>query len=202
MSDADRPTEMTGDRLGAFTDAVIAIIITIMVLELPVPHGSTLEAVRPIAPLFAAYVLSFVNVGIYWLNHHHMLHLAKRVDGRVLLANLFLLFWLSLIPWVIRWAGETEMGTMPVAAYGVVLTMAALAYLILERSIIHAEGSQSGLREAFRSAGKERLSLALYAVAVPLAFVSVWIAVAIYFGTTAMWLIPDSRVEERIPDPD
>lgn len=202
MASVDQASEMTGDRLGAFTDGVIAIIITIMVLELPVPHGSSLAALRPVGPLFAAYMLSFVNVGIYWLNHHHMLHLTRRVDGQALLANLHLLFWLSLIPWVIRWAGETEMGTMPVAAYGVVLTMAALAYLLLERAIIRAEGKNSKIREAFRSAGKERLSLALYAIAVPLAFVSVWLAVAIYLGTTAMWLIPDRRVEERLPDTD
>lgn len=202
MSDEIEPSEMTGDRLGAFTDGVIAIIITIMVLELPVPHGTTLAAIRPALPLFGAYALSFINVGIYWMNHHHLLHLAKRVNGNVLLANLFLLFWLSLVPFVIRWAGETDISPMPVAAYGLVLTMAAVAYLILERAIIRAEGSRSPTREAFKSAAKERWSVALYLVAIPLAFVSVWIAVGIYAVTTGMWLIPDRRVEESLPDVD
>ncbi len=199
---AETAQEMRTDRLGAFTDGVIAIIITIMVLELPVPHGTTIEALRPTLPLLGAYALSFVNVGIYWMNHHHLLHLARRIDGNVLLANLFLLFWLSLIPFVIRWAGETEISTLPVAAYGVVLTMAAVGYLILERAIIHAEGRGSGIKKAFQSSAKERRSIVGYVVAVPAAFVSVWLAVALYIAVTGMWLIPDRRVEEQLPDPD
>jgi uncharacterized membrane protein len=173
-----------------------------MVLELRVPEAPTFAAFRHSLPLLGAYLLSFVNVGIYWMNHHHLLHLAKRVNGNVLLANLFLLFWLSLLPFVIRWSGEADFAPMPVAAYGLVLTMAAAGYLILERAIIDAEGRNSAIRKAVKSAFKERLSVVLYLLAIPSAYVSVWIAIGMYAVTTGMWLLPDRRVEERLPDPD
>jgi uncharacterized membrane protein len=194
------PPIMKPDRLSAFTDGVIAIIITIMVLELPVPHGSNLAALKPELPLFGAYALSFVNVGIFWVNHHHMIHLAKRVDGRVLLANLFLLFWLSLVPFVIRWIGEAHISPMPVAAYGAILTMANLGYVLTERALIAAEPGRSALAEALGSKKKEIVSFLLYLVAVPMAFVSVWIAVAIYIFNALIWFVPDRRVERSLPD--
>ena len=191
---------MKPDRLSSFTDGVIAIIITIMVLELPVPHGNTLAALEPELPLFGAYALSFANVGIFWVNHHHMFHLAKRVDGRVLLANLFLLFWLSLIPFVIRWIGEAHISPMPVAAYGMILVMASLGYLLTERALIAAEPGKSALDDALGSKKKELFSFFLYFVAVPMAFVSVWIAVAIYVLNSLIWFIPDRRVEKALPE--
>ena len=191
---------MKPDRLSAFTDGVIAIIITIMVLELPVPQGDRWESLRGSLPLFGAYALSFVNVGIFWVNHHHMFHLAKRVDGRVLLANLFLLFWLSLVPFVIRWIGEVSISAMPVAAYGAILTMASLSYLVIERTIIAAEGEESPLDDALGSKKKEIWSSLLYAAAVPIAFVWVWASVVIYAAVALFWLIPDRRVEEALPD--
>lgn len=191
---------MNPDRLSAFTDGVIAIIITIMVLELKVPEAGSWEALRPSFPVFGAYALSFANVGIFWVNHHHMLHLAKRVDGHALLANLFLLFWLSLVPFVIRWVGEAGIGPWPVAAYGAVLVMASLGYLLLERALITAEGSQSSLDEVLGSKKKEIISFMLYLIAVAMAFVSVWASVAIYVGVALFWLIPDRRVEEVLPD--
>lgn len=187
---------MTPDRLNAFTDGVIAIIITIMVLELKTPDGAGWTALVPLLPLFGAYVLSFVNVGIFWVNHHHMLQLARRVDGQVLLANLFLLFGLSLVPWVIRWAGEAGIATAPVAAYGVVLVMSSLGYLMLERAIIRADGPHSKLREAVGGGTKEILSFLLYSTAIPLAFVWVWASVALYVLVALIWFIPDRRVEQ------
>ena len=193
--------EMRPGRLSAFTDGVVAIIITIMVLELPVPHGDSWAALRPVLPLFGAYALSFVNVGIFWVNHHHIFHLAKVIDGRVLLANLFLLFWLSLVPFVIRWVGEAGISPITVAAYGVVLVMSSLAYLLIERAIIAAEGRQSALDDALGSKNKEILSLLLYAIAVPLAFVWLWGSIAIYLLVALYWLIPDRRVEEVLPPP-
>ena len=194
------PAIMKPDRLSSFTDGVIAIIITIMVLELPVPHGNTLAALEPELPLFGAYALSFANVGIFWVNHHHMFHLAKRVDGRVLLANLFLLFWLSLVPFVIRWIGEAHISPMPVAAYGMILVMASLGYLLIERALIAAEPGKSALDAALGSKKKEIFSCILYFIAVPMAFVSVWIAVAIYVLNSLIWFVPDRRVEKALPD--
>ena len=191
---------MKPDRLSAFTDGVIAIIITIMVLELPVPKGDRWVDVQSSLPLFGAYALSFANVGIFWVNHHHMFHLAKRVDGRVLLANLFMLFWLSLVPFVIRWIGEADISAMPVAAYGAILAMASLAYLLIERTIIAAEGGESALDAALGSKTKEIWSTLLYAAAVPIAFLWVWASVAIYALVALYWLIPDRRVEEVLPD--
>ena len=194
------PPIMSPDRLSAFTDGVIAIIITIMVLELPVPHGNSLAALKLALPLFGAYALSFINVGIFWVNHHHMFHLAKRVDGRVLLANLFLLFWLSLVPFVIRWIGEVAISPMPVAAYGIILTMASIGYLLIERALIAAEPGQSALDDALGSKKKEIVSFILYMIGIPLAFVWVWLAVAIYVGNALIWFMPDRRVERTLPD--
>jgi uncharacterized membrane protein len=189
---------MKADRLNAFTDGVLAIVITIMVLELPVPEGTSFAALRPDLPLFGAYVLSFVNIGVYWSNHHHMMQAARRVDGRVLWANLGLLFWLSLIPFVIRWIGEAGVTALPVAAFGAVLIFAAIAYLLLERALIAVEGEESEIAKAVGGKRKEWLSLALYLVGIIAAFASPWVAVAIYAFTTAMWLVPDRRFEQRL----
>jgi uncharacterized membrane protein len=195
---------MKPDRLAAFTDGVIAIIITIMVLELPPPRGVGWASLKPDAPLFGAYVLSFINVGIYWNNHHHMLQSARRVDGRVLWANLFLLFWLSLFPFVIRWIGEAGVTALPVAAFGVALLLAGFAYQLLEVALIKAEGEQSKVAQAVGAKFKEWISIALYLTAVVVAFlVSPWVSVAIYFTVSGMWLIPDRRFEKAgiAPDP-
>jgi uncharacterized membrane protein len=186
---------MKPERLAAFTDGVIAIIITIMVLELPTPRGVDLAAVRPILPLLAAYLLAFINVGIYWSNHHHMLQAASKVDGRVLWANNALLFCLSLVPFLIRWIGEEGVHPLPVAAYGVVLILSALCYLILERALIAAEGEPSKVKAAVGDKHKEWLSVIGYVSAAGLAFISPYIAVAIYALVTAMWLVPDRRFE-------
>jgi uncharacterized membrane protein len=186
---------MHKSRLEAFSDGVLAIVITIMVLELKVPHGDGLDALRPLAPVFASYVLSFIYIGIYWNNHHHMLHAARKVDGRVLWANLHLLFWLSLLPFVSGWLDENHFAELPTALYGVVLLMAGVAYWILARSIIAAEGPESLLAKAIGTDRKGRLSLVLYAVAILLAFASPWIAIAIYVGVALIWLIPDRRIE-------
>ena len=188
---------MKPDRLNAFTDGVVAIIITIMVLSLPVPQGDGFSALRPDATLFGAYALSFVNVGIYWNNHHHMLQAARRIDGRVLWANLFLLFWLSLFPFLIRWIGEAGITAMPVAAFGAVLLLAGLAYYVLERSLIAVEGEEATIARAVGAKTKEWISVTLYAAAIGLAFVSPWISIAIYLGVSAMWLVPDRRFEQR-----
>ena len=188
---------MKPDRLNAFTDGVIAIIITIMVLELPTPKGGDFEALRPDLTLFGAYALSFINVGIYWNNHHHMLQSARRVNGRVLWANLFLLFWLSLFPFVIRWIGEAGITAMPIAAFGMILLLAGLAYYILERALIAAEGAESAIANAVGAKTKEWFSVAFYAAAIGLAFVSPWISVAIYVAVSAMWLVPDRRFERQ-----
>ena len=190
---------MKPDRLNAFTDGVIAIVITIMVLEMRVPDGTTLAALRPVLPIFAAYALSFIYVGIYWNNHHHMMQSARRVDGRVLWSNLFLLFWISLFPFVIRWVDERGVTSFPVAAFGVVLFMAAIAYFVLERALIAAEGEDSAIARAVGSSLKEWLSLVCYASGVGAAFVlSPYISVALYVAVAIMWLIPDRRFERRL----
>jgi uncharacterized membrane protein len=189
---------MTKGRLEAFSDGVIAIIITIMVLELRVPHSPDLEALAPVLPPFLTYVMSFVYLGIYWNNHHHMLHAADRVNGRILWANLHLLFWLSLVPFVTGWMGENHFAPLPVAMYGAVLLMAAIAYLILEIAIVAHHGSQSRLGSAVGKEVKGKMSLVLYAAAIPLAFVNQWISAAIYVGVALMWLIPDPRIESTL----
>jgi uncharacterized membrane protein len=185
-------------RLEAFTDGVVAIIITIMVLELKVPHGNDLAALAESVPVFAAYVLSFINVGIFWANHHHMLHAAGHIDGRVLWANLFLLFWLSLVPFVIRWIDEAGFSAMPVAAYGVVLAMAAVGYTLLQAAIVARNGRNSALAQAVGNDVKGKLSLAIYVACVPLAFVNPWIPLALYVLIALMWLVPDRRIEHTI----
>jgi uncharacterized membrane protein len=187
-------------RLEAFTDGVIAIIITIMVLEMKVPHGADLAALASSAPVFLAYVLSYVNVGIFWTNHHHLLHAADQVDGRALLANLLLLFWLSLVPFVIHWIDEAGLVALPTAAYGIVLAMAGLGYMLLQMALIARNGHDSRLAKAVGSDRKGKMSLALYIAAVPLAFVSAWISIAIYIAIALMWLVPDRRIEAVFGD--
>ena len=185
-------------RLEAFTDGVIAIIITIMVLELKVPHGADAAALWESVPVFSAYVLSFINVGIFWANHHHMMHVTAHIDGRVLWANLFLLFWLSLVPFVIRWIGEAGLSSLPTAAYGVVLAMSAVGYTQLQAAIVARNGHSSALAQAIGNDLKGKLSLATYVASVPLAFVSPWISIALYIVVAAMWLVPDRRIETAV----
>jgi uncharacterized membrane protein len=186
---------MHKNRLEAFSDGVLAIIITIMVLEMKVPHGTTVEALIPLVPVFLSYVLSFTYLGIYWNNHHHMLHASRAVTGSVLWANLHLLFWLSLIPFTTGWMGENHFATLPAAAYGFVLLMAAIAYWVLQQRIIAAQGEDSILRKAVRKDWKGKVSPLLYSSAIVLAFVSRWVAVAIYAFVALMWIIPDRRIE-------
>jgi uncharacterized membrane protein len=186
---------MTKGRLEAFTDGVVAIIITIMVLEMKVPHGADMGALQAALPIFLTYVLSYINIGIFWNNHHHMLHATERVDGRVLWANLFLLFWLSLVPFVIRWIDEAGFTPLPVAAYGVVLAMAAIGYTLLQSAIIARNRRSSALATAIGSDLKGKLSLAMYIAAAPLAFVREWIAIVIYIAVALMWFVPDRRIE-------
>jgi uncharacterized membrane protein len=192
---------MRPERLSAFTDGVLAIVLTIMVLELPVPHAHGMAALRELWPLLGAYALSFVNIGIFWNNHHHLMHLVRKVDGRVLWANLFLLFWLSLVPFVIRWIGETKFSAEPVAAYGVILTGAAVAYWLLERVIIIVDVAEEGeapLELAVGSVLRERLSMAAYMIGAVVAFYAPWIAIAIYIAVSATWFVPDRRVEKAV----
>ncbi|WP_428825568.1 TMEM175 family protein [Azonexus sp. IMCC34842] len=184
----------------AFSDGVLAIIITIMVLELKVPHGEEIEALAPLIPVFFSYVLSFVYVGIYWNNHHHMLHTARGVTGPILWANLHLLFWLSLFPFVTDWMGENHFAAMPSAVYGVVLFMAALAYRMLQRTIIASQGDSSLLKMALGSDWKGKASPTAYAVAVLLAFWSPSLAQGLYVLVALIWLIPDQRIEKALAD--
>jgi uncharacterized membrane protein len=189
---------MTTDRLEAFSDGVIAIIITIMVLEMKVPHGDRMSDLVPLIPVFGCYVLSYVNVGIYWNNHHHMIQAAQRVNGPTLWANLHLLFWLSLFPFVTAWTGENNFATIPTALYGVVLFMAGVAYYILAHTLIRIHGRESTLAVALGDDRKGIVSVLVYAVAVPLAFVNRWIALGLYSAVTLMWVIPDRRIERKI----
>ncbi len=189
---------MSKGRLEAFSDGVIAIIITIMVLELRVPNQAGLAALRPLIPVFLSYVLSFINIGIYWNNHHHLLHAIKRVDGGVLWANLHLLFWLSLFPFGTAWMGENNFATWPVAVYGAVLWLAAIAYFILTRALIAVNGSDSVLATAVGRDFKGWVSAVIYFVAIPLAFVNSWLACALYVLVAIMWLVPDRRIEKTI----
>ena len=182
----------------AFSDGVIAIIITIMVLELRPPHEVTLASLRPLIPVFLSYLLSFVFLGIYWNNHHHLLHAAEHVDGRVLWANLHLLFWLSLIPFGTAWMGENHFGSWPVALYGIILLLAAIAYSILVQTLLKLNGPDSVLARALGSDFKGKISMVIYLVAIPLAFVSPWIACAIYVMVAVSWLVPDRRIERKI----
>jgi uncharacterized membrane protein len=186
---------MSSTRLEAFSDGVIAIIITIMVLEMKVPHGTELSAIAPLLPVFLSYVLSFVYVGIYWNNHHHMLHAVKHVSGSVLWANLHLLFWLSLTPFTTAWMGENHFAPTPVAVYGVGLLMNAIAYSILVRLLIRTHGRDSDFAARIGGDIKGYISLALYILAVGLSFVNSWISLAIFFGVAMIWFIPDRRFE-------
>jgi uncharacterized membrane protein len=189
---------MTKGRLEAFSDGVIAIIITVMVLELRVPHGSDWAALRPLLPVFLTYVLSFVLIGIYWNNHHHMLHMTTRINGKILWANLHLLFWLSLVPFVTGWMGENHFAPLPTATYGTVLLFSAVAYTILQNAIVADQGKDSKLATALGSNLKGNVSLALYLLAVPLAFVNDWISDAIYVSVALVWFVPDRRIEALI----
>jgi uncharacterized membrane protein len=189
---------MQKNRLEAFSDGVIAIIITIMVLELKVPHGVGLAALKPLLPVFLSYVLSFIYVGIYWNNHHHLLHTAQHVSGGIMWANLHLLFWLSLIPFVTGWMGENHFAALPTSLYGVVLLMAAFAYLVLQRAIIMLEGRGSSLAGAIGSDWKGKFSMVCYFAAIGLAFVNQWLSDALYVFVAVMWLIPDRRVEHAL----
>jgi len=193
-------------RLEAFSDGVLAIIITIMVLELRVPHGADVGALRPLMPVFASYVLSFVYIGIYWNNHHHMMHVVARVEGGMLWANLHLLFWLSLVPFATAWMGENHFAATPLAIYGVVLLMNALAYYLLQRTIIAAQGPGSVLRRAVGSDWKGKLSPICYLLAIPAAYVARPVSAALYVLVALIWLVPDRRIErfvlsERERDP-
>jgi len=186
---------MGKNRLEAFSDGVLAIIITIMVLELKVPHGDTMAALLPLVPVLLSYVLSFLYLGIYWNNHHHMLHTCRNVTGSILWANLHLLFWLSLIPFTTGWMGENQFATLPAVAYGFVLLMAAIAYWILQRRIIATQGKDSILKRAIGNDWKGKLSPLLYLAAIVLAFLSQWFAVSIYIIVALIWVIPDRRIE-------
>ena len=189
---------MTKTRLEAFSDGVIAILITIMVLEMKVPHGTDWSALKPVVPVFLTYVLSFIFLGIYWNNHHHMLQAAKHINGKVLWANLHLLFWLSLIPFVTGWMGENHLESLPAAIYGAVLLMAAIAYTILQWLIVAAQGPGSKLAEALGNDTKGKISPVLYVSAIPLAFVHEWIAIGIYVLVALIWLVPDRRIESKL----
>ncbi|MGH2759629.1 MAG: TMEM175 family protein [Actinomycetota bacterium] len=191
---------MTKTRLEAFSDAVIAIIMTIMVLELRIPHEAEWGALRPLVPTFLTYLLSFVFLGIYWSNHHHLIHTVRRVNGKILWANLHLLFWLSLTPFVTGWMGENEFASVPTAAYGVVMLAAAIAYYILQTMILSTHDPDSRLRAALGRNVKGKISPACYAAAIPLAFVNRWVAVGLYVFVALMWLVPDRRIESIVGD--
>ena len=186
---------MKTTRLEAFSDGVLAIIITIMVLELKVPHEPDLASLTALTPVFLSYALSFIYIGIYWNNHHHMLHASHRVTGGMLWANLHLLFWLSLVPFTTGWMGENHFAPAPSALYGVVLLMAAIAYYILQQTIIASQGRDSLLKKAVGSDWKGKLSPVVYAVAIPMAFWSSWVSQALYVFVAMIWLVPDRRIE-------
>ncbi len=187
-------------RLEAFSDGVLAVIITIMVLELKVPHGTDLGALVPLLPVFLSYVLSFVYIGIYWNNHHHMLHAVQRINGRALWANLHLLFWLSLVPFVTGWVNENHFAAVPVALYGVVLLMSGVSFYTLERVLIAHHAKDSPLARAVGRDYKGVMSLLIYVAAIALTFVNVWVSCALYIFVAIMWFIPDPRIERMLPE--
>jgi len=189
---------MNKGRLEAFSDGVVAIIITIMVLELRAPHDQEIGALRPLLPLFGSYVLSFVHVGIYWNNHHHLLHTVKHVSAGMLWSNLHLLFWLSLVPFVTAWMGQNHFGQWPVALYGLVMMMSGVAYYILSRAIITHHGPESTLRAAVGRDYKGQISVFLYMAAIVLSFVNRWVALGVYVFVAMIWLIPDRRIERQL----
>jgi uncharacterized membrane protein len=191
---------MKTGRLEAFSDGVVAILITIMVLELKIPHGADWESLRAVVPVFLTYVLSFINIGIYWNNHHHMLQATEQINGKILWANMHLLFWLSLIPFVTGWMGENHFAPLPTAVYGAVLLLAAIAYYILQRLIIKQQGPNSKLKTAIGKDIKGKISPLVYIVAIPLAFVHQWISDALYVSVALMWLIPDRRIESKLSE--
>jgi len=193
---------MGKSRLEAFSDGVLAIIITIMVLELKVPHGKSVEVLAPLLPVLLSYALSFVYLGIYWNNHHHMLHTVHRVTGGILWANLHLLFWLSLFPFTTAWMSENHFAAAPAALYGFVLLMAAIAYFVLQQLIISSQGPQSLLKKAVKSDWKGKLSPVLYAISIALAFYLEWLALAIYVLVALIWLVPDRRIERALARPE
>jgi uncharacterized membrane protein len=192
---------MKTSRLEAFSDGVIAILITIMVLELKTPAGHEWSDLRALVPVFSSYALSFIYLGIYWNNHHHMIHMTDRVTGSVLWANLHLLFWLSLVPFATAWVGEAHVAPVPTALYGFILAMAGTAYFVLKTTLIAAQGPGSRLAEALGSDFKGKISVVLYLAAIPLAYVNVWIALSIYMAVAAIWLVPDRRIERRALQP-
>ena len=189
---------MTRGRLEAFSDAVIAIVMTIMVLELVPPHEATLEALAELWPVFLAYVLSFAYLAIYWNNHHHLLQAARTVSGRVLWANMHLLFWLSLVPFTTAWIGETHFASLPMALYGLVLIMAAFAYTFLVVALRRAPGQTDVIATAIGGAFKERISPLIYLIAIPIAFLAPLVSLALYWFVAALWIVPDPRIERRI----
>ena len=189
---------MTKGRLEAFSDGVFAIIITIMVLEMKVPHGDTLSSLQPLLPIFTSYILSFINIGIYWNNHHHMLHAVHHVNGTILWTNIHLLFWLSLFPFVTGWMGENHFSTWPVALYGIVSFFAAVAYYFLARSLVTLHGKDSILGIATGKDWKGKISLVIYATGIGLSFVNSWLGLAMYVLVAAMWFIPDKRIESKL----
>jgi uncharacterized membrane protein len=186
---------MEKGRLEAFTDGVIAIVITIMVLEMKVPAGADLHALASSAPVLLAYALSFTNVAIFWNNHHHMLQVSEHVNGKVLWANMFLLFWLSLVPFVIRWMDDTHYASLPTASYGLILAMSAIGYIVLQQTLIACNGRESTLAGAVGDDLKGKISLGTYFAAIPLSFVHVWIAIALYVVVAMIWIAPDRRIE-------
>ena len=185
-------------RLEAFSDGVIAIIITIMVLELRVPHGDDLNSLKPLLPVFLSYILSFVNIALYWNNHHHMMFAVHHINGKVLWANTHLLFWLSLIPFTTAWMGENHFATWPIALYGIILMMAGIAYYILAHTLMRLHGRDSTLARALGKDQKGIISVVIYAVAIPVAFLNSRVSLTMYAMVAAMWLIPDSRIEKTI----
>jgi uncharacterized membrane protein len=189
---------MNKSRLEAFSDGVLAVIITVMVLEMKSPRGTSLAALTAVIPVFLSYVLSFIYIGIYWNNHHHLLHATQKVNGATLWANLHLLFWLSLIPFTTAWMGENHVAAWPVAIYGLVLLLAAVAYFLLTKALIRLHGRGSTLANCIGSDRKGKISIAIYAAAIPLAFVQAWIASAFYVIVAIMWLIPDRRIERKV----
>jgi uncharacterized membrane protein len=191
---------MTKGRLEAFSDGVIAIIITIMVLELKVPHGDSLESLKPLLPVFLSYVLSFANIAIYWNNHHHLLHIATKVNGNILWANIHLLFWLSLFPFVAGWMGENHFSTWPVVLYGVISIMSGVAYYFLAQCLASFHGKDSALAIAFGKDWKGLSSLIIYAIGIAVSFINPWMGIIAYLIVAGMWFIPDRRVEKQIKE--
>ena len=189
---------MGSGRLEAFSDGVIAIIITIMVLEMKVPHGDDLVSLKPLVPVFISYILSFINIGIYWNNHHHMMHAVRHINGTVLWANIHLLFWLSLVPFVTGWMGENHFAKWPVALYGIVLFMAGVAYYFLAHALINLHGKKSTIGAALGKDWKGKISVVIYAIGIAVSFVNEWVAFSLYALVAAMWFIPDQRIEKNL----